>query len=712
MIFDEQNNPVDFEYLEINDAFERLTGLKRDAVIGKKVTEAIPGTEKANPELFEIYGRVALTCREEKFEIFFKPLSKWFSISVYCPQKGYFAAIFEDISERKKAEQELWQAKKDWERTFDSIPDFVSLIDNQCRIMRVNQAMAQQLKVTPEKAIGLFCYQCVHGLNNSPDFCPHAQTMKDGKEHQAEVHEPRLGGDFLVTTTPLKDEQGRMVGSVHVTRNITERKQREHEIENLAKFPSENPNAVFRIDGKGTILYGNAAGASFLTAWGTAVGERSPEHIIQTVAEALASNRRVETEETYRDKVFSLLFAPVTLEGYVNVYANEITERKKAEIALRESEQRWATTLASIGDAVIATDVRGNITFMNGEAEELTGWTLSEASQKPVKKAFNIVNEQTRLEVENPIIRVLREGIVVGLANHTVLIRKDGKEVAIDDSGAPIIDKAGKISGVVLVFRDITERKMAEEKLEEYQTSLERLVEERTRQLKDSERLAAIGATAGMVGHDIRNPLQAIIGDVYLAKTELASIPESAEKKNTVESLEGIEKNIEYINKIVADLQDFARPLNPHAEVTDLKLIIEDLLRKNGLPANIKVTVKVEDDARKIMADSSYINRIMYNLVNNGVQAMPNGGKLTIRGFIEAKDVIITVKDTGVGIPDSVKSKLFTPMFTTKSKGQGFGLPVVKRMTEALGGTVTFKSKEGRGTTFIVRLPPHTSNRG
>ena len=124
------------------------------------------------------------------------------------------------------------------------------------------------------------------------------------------------------------------------------------------------------------------------------------------------------------------------------------------------------------------------------------------------------------------------------------------------------------------------------------------------------------------------------------------------------------------------------------------------------MPENVKVSVKVETEARKVVADSSYINRIMYNLVNNAVQAMPKGGKLTIHAYKEANDVIITVKDTGVGIPESVKGKLFTPMFTTKAKGQGFGLAVIKRMTEALGGTVTFESQEGKGTTFTVRLPP------
>ncbi len=190
MIFDEKNKPVDLVYLEINDAFERITGLKRETVVGKRVTEAIPGIERANPELIEIYGRVALTGNEERFEIFFKPFSLWLSISVYCPLKGYLAVVFEDITERKKVEQELWKAKNDWERTFESVPDFIAIIDNKYRIVRVNRAMAQQLGVTQEQAIGLFCYQCVHGLESVPDFCPHSQTVKDEKKHTLKCVNP------------------------------------------------------------------------------------------------------------------------------------------------------------------------------------------------------------------------------------------------------------------------------------------------------------------------------------------------------------------------------------------------------------------------------------------------------------------------------------------------------------------------------------------
>ena len=286
---------------------------------------------------------------------------------------------------------------------------------------------------------------------------------------------------------------------------------------------------------------------------------------------------------------------------------------------------------------------------------------------------------------------------VIGLANKPGGFTKRDSEMAM---------AFGEIASVALVNSKMLEMLEENEKeLRKHSEHLEELVEERTKQLKDSERMVAIGQTAGMVGHDIRNPLQAITSDVYLAKTELTAIPESGEKKNALESLQEIEKNVDYINKIVADLQDFAKPLNPHTEETDLKHIIDELLKKSGLPENVKVSIKVESGARKIVADSSYINRIMYNLVTNAVQAMPKGGKLTIHACKQGNDSIITVKDIGVGIPESVKNKLFTPMFTTKAKGQGFGLPVIKRMTEALGGTVSFESQEGKGTTFMIRLP-------
>ena len=155
----------------------------------------------------------------------------------------------------------------------------------------------------------------------------------------------------------------------------------------------------------------------------------------------------------------------------------ESTQHKKIEQALQESEERYSTTLASIGDAVIATDFEGRITFMNAVAEELTGWHLHEAIMKPAKEVFIIINEHTRQKVENPVAKVLENGAIVGLANHTVLVRRDGTEVAIDDSGAPIKDRNGNITGVVLVFRDITDRKRMEDSLRESEERFRLLVD-------------------------------------------------------------------------------------------------------------------------------------------------------------------------------------------------------------------------------------------
>ncbi len=379
---------------------------------------------------------------------------------------------------------------------------------------------------------------------------------------------------------------------------------------------------------------------------------------------------------------------------------NEIAGRKKADEAMRESEERFSKAfhnspipqiIARFGDWHYVDANESVANLLEYSREELIGHSSAELNLIPLVRR------------ESGVQSVIQAGELRDF--ETDVRTKFGKIITVLVSTETITLNGEK--HLINTFIDITMRKQMQAKLEEYSKHLEDLVKERTKQLKDAERLAAIGATAGMVGHDIRNPLQAITGDVYLAKTELAAMPESDEKKNTLESLHEIEKNIDYINKIVADLQDFARPLKPNIEEADLKLIIDELLRKNSLPENIKVAVKVESEARKIFTDCAYLNRILYNLVTNAVQAMPKGGKIYINASKDKKtgDAIITVKDTGVGIPDGAKEKMFTPMFTTKSKGQGFGLAVIKRMAEALKGNVSFVSQEGKGTKFIIQIP-------
>ena len=159
-----------------------------------------------------------------------------------------------------------------------------------------------------------------------------------------------------------------------------------------------------------------------------------------------------------------------------------------------------------------------------------------------------------------------------------------------------------------------------------------------------------------------------------------------------------------YVNKIVSDLQDFARPLNPEYSAVPLLDLINSSLKTIDLPDNVKLEIKIEDGST-VETDPTFVQRAITNLVNNAIQAMPKGGNLTVRGLSNNLDVIISVEDTGSGISEEVKAKLFTPMTTTKAKGQGLGLAVVKRLVEALNGTIDFESEVGKGTKFIIHLP-------
>jgi PAS domain S-box-containing protein len=781
MIFDKENNPIDFVYLEINDAFEKITGLKRDLVMGKRVTEAIPGIKEANPELFGIYGRVALSRNSERFEIFFKPLSLWLSVSVYCPVKGYFAAVFEDITERKKAEQELWRAKNDWERTFDTVPDMIAILDKEHRIVRANKAMTQQLGVTAEQAIGENCYKCMHGTSLPPEFCPHAKTLKDGKEHVAEVHEPRLGGDFLVSTTPLKDEKGKIIGSVHVARNITERKKTEDALNKLNRhlraignsnqalmhatdetaLTQEVCNIIVHDCGYALVWVGMAeydknktvrpvAFAGFdkeymdqlNITWADKPRGRGPTGtVIRTGKPYVCRNMKIDPnfspwreQASKRGYTASLVLPLFTFEnetfGALNIYScepNPFTEeeiklltelandfaygveilrlRKEKEQAT-ESLRKQAELIDLSPDAIIVKKPDDTITFWSKGAQKLYGWTKEEAVGKQTYLLLRTKSPEPFGEIT---LKLKRAGIWSGqLIHHT----KDNREVAVQSWWQSKLDAKGGIAEILESNVDMTERNRIQSKLEEnacileeYANQMEELANERAKQLNQAERLATIGQTAGMVGHDIRNPLQAIVGELYLAKDEMYSLPDNAAKKSVLESIICIEENLYYIDKIVADLQDYTKPLKPNKEKVNIEKIIEEALLIVAIPINLEVSIVVEEGFPQFMADFSMLKRVLMNLIQNAVQAMPNGGKLKVNAERQDKQVCISVADTGEGIPEEVQSKLFTPLFTTKSKGQGFGLAVVKRLVEAQDGKISFQSQNQKGTTFIIHLP-------
>ena len=247
---------------------------------------------------------------------------------------------------------------------------------------------------------------------------------------------------------------------------------------------------------------------------------------------------------TDANEVWLRLFIVSSFMVFSVISQKIIIKQKVTQKKLKESEELYFTTLKSIGDAVITTDLNGNVSFLNEVAAILTGWTLRESLGKPVTKIFKIVNEQTHKPIENPIARVLKEGIIVGIGNHSVLITKDEKEIPIDDSGAPIKDDKGNITGVVLIFRDITERKRAEQVYRESQ---------KIRQ----ERLIMLGQLAGGVGHELRNPLGAMKNAVYFLNLSLEN-PDPDVK----EVLDVLSNEISNSEMIINSLLGFANPNN------------------------------------------------------------------------------------------------------------------------------------------------------
>jgi PAS domain S-box-containing protein len=515
---------------------------------------------------------------------------------------------------------------------------------------------------------------------------------------------------------------------------------------------------VFTLDRNWNFTYINTFAAK---EWGFTPADLVQRNIWKTlprfIGTALEANIREAMEKqqvrTLEWKaLYAIGFREVTVfpskEG-VTVYSKNITERKKSEEALKKNTEQQAFLL-KLSDAIRplsnSLDVQVAITDIIRSAFQVDRcyYSILEADKAIIQResaraglpSVVGVYETSKLPI---FLRVVNAGrpFIVNDAKTTDLLDEELRKLCIKLQVISFIDvpviKNGQAVGVLSIVNgqpkewtdlevelasevagrmwEAVERAQAQEallqtksQLEVYSKNLERLVEERTKALKDSERLAAIGATAGMVGHDIRNPLQAMVSDIYLMKDEVASDCKCSHKDQIIESLVGIDDNISYINKIVQDLQDYARPLNPEFSDVALSKVLVKVFENIKVPDSIKLSIKVKD-LEKTRTDPMLLQRALSNLVTNAIQAMPNGGNLEISAYPEGERAVILVSDTGVGIPDEVKPKLFAPMVTTKSKGQGFGLAVSKRIIEAMNGTVSFESQRGKGTKFKIELP-------
>lgn len=374
----------------------------------------------------------------------------------------------------------------------------------------------------------------------------------------------------------------------------------------------------------------------------------------------------------------------------------DVSRLREAQKALAEEKERLAVTLRSIGDGVITTDIEGCIVLLNKVAERLTGWTQEEAQGRPLREVFHIMNEKTGQRCENPVDKILASGEIIELANHTVLIARDGTERILADSGAPIRDLDSKIIGVVLVFRDITEKKKLEE------------------ELLRTEKLESVGILAGGIAHDFNNILTVILGNIALAKMRV----DPGEELSQILS-ESQQAGLQ-AKSLTQQLLTFAKGGAPVRGVISVKQLLTDTAIFALRGSNVRCEFSIADELWPAEIDSGQISQVINNLLINATQAMPEGGIVNVsaenlsvppRGSKESPPLPnghylkVSIQDQGIGIPKEHLGKIFDPYFTTKRKGSGLGLTTSHSIVKNHNGYVTVESQLGVGSTFHIFLP-------
>jgi PAS domain S-box-containing protein len=392
--------------------------------------------------------------------------------------------------------------------------------------------------------------------------------------------------------------------------------------------------------------------------------------------------------------IFIGLFTRNRLHAVSDAYKTSLDVLGRRAEEIFQSEQELRTTLASIGDGVITCDTEGLVQMMNPVAMELTGWSQAEAYCKPLENIFHIVNEATRATVENPVSKVKRLNRIVGLGNHTILIRKDKTELHIADSGAPIRDRTDGIAGVVMVFRDIT---------------LERKTQDA---LLASEKLAVAGRLAATIAHEIHNPLDSVSNLLYLMRN-------GATKEESVQFMDMAEQELARVTQISRAMLGLYRESRAPVLVDLKDMLQEILLLMERRFSDDQVTIHTDlPSGVSVDAFPAELRQVFTNLIANAAEAAGSGGQvnvslrpqpaLSVNGIKQESGATVTITDNGLGIPEEVQPHLFQPFFTTKGeRGTGLGLWVSRGIVTKHGGTIDLASDTGEtthGTSVSVFL--------
>jgi PAS domain S-box-containing protein len=628
------------------------------------------------------------------------------------------ARLHREVEQRRSAEAEMVRALELSDTTLASIGDGVIVTDAEGRIVSMNREAEGLTEWASSEAVGRpleEVFRILREHDRRPADNPVARALREGRIANLANHTllvSRNGREIPIedSAAPIRRGDGPVQGAVLVFRDATVERRAHEASVRLAAIVESSGDAILTKTLDGTIRTWNR-GAERLFGYkadeiiGRSITTLIPSERLQEepeIIERLKSGQQYERLETVRLTkggrriIVSLSVSPLRdAEGEVvgaSKIVHDVTDVVAAREELAREKELLATTLASIGDGVIVTDAQGCVTFLNPEAERLTGWTLDDARGEALPDVFRIVGETTREAVKNPVDEVLRRNAVVGLANHTILIARDGSERAIDDSAAPIRVN-GALSGVVLVFRDVSERRRADAILRE---------EDR----RKDEFLA-------ILSHELRNPIAPIGMAVDLMRKKGPGDPELRELWDI------IERQTNQLARLLDDLLDVSRIVSGkivlRPEQVSLGLAVSsavEAVRPAVRARGHKLTVELPPEPVYVEGDLARLAQVFTNILHNAVRYTDPGGKISISIEREGSDALVRVRDSGIGLTVDQMSRIFQ-MFAQANRltdgiqqGLGVGLALSRKLVELHRGRIEVKSGGvGRGSEFVVRLP-------
>lgn len=643
-------NDADGYVIFVNPKMAQMLGYSEQELLGKHWKEIVP---KAFHKKVEEETKKRPEGKKSSYEIcLLSKNGKEIPVivsGVPILRKGRYVgdlSAFTDITERKKAEEELAREKEKLNTLLANMPDGVVIENRNFEIEYANEPLIK----TFGNVIGKKCYRAFIGRDKPCPVCPVKEILIKKKNIRTMKYEAvdRYGNIYELIASPIKNPDG-TTSILEVARNITEEKKAEEKINYLNKL--DHCQSVIS--------------TKF-------VMEKDVNKAIKDALKILGETVKVN-----------------------RVYLYMIRERDGVTVA--DNTHEWCSK-----------GTTPQIKSMKGLKPEMFPWWTKQLRENKPIVVSDVSKLPPEAETERKLqeSQDVRSLVVVPI----YLEGKPKGFIGFDDTEKTRkwkVEEIALLRTVAGIIISAIERKQAEKMLEKYTENLEALVRKRTRELKASQekllkaqRMATIGEIAAMVGHDLRNPLTGIAGAVYYLKMHLAP---KLDKKSK-EMLEIIEKDVEYSNKIISDLLDMSKEIVLELTEVSPSSLIKEALSRIEVPKNVRVVNRTQGKP-KIHVDKDKVKRVFLNIIRNAFDAMPKGGELEISS--EEKDgwLEIAFRDTGIGMSREVLKKVWKPFFTTKAKGMGLGLPISKRIIKAHGGYITVRSKKGKGTCFTVKIP-------